>query len=96
MMIDDMIVLFLTSLDCPEVLTPNCSKQTQKKKRKKTRCVSYYTFPFYFRMKQWYTTLRSLRSLRWRKDISQNTSKFFAFLEKKDSGYFFYKNKVAI
>jgi len=48
MMIDDMIVLFLTSLDCPEVLTPNCSKQTQKKNGRKRDAfpiiLSHFTF----------------------------------------------------
>jgi len=50
-----------TSLGCFEVLTQNCNTNT--KKRRKTRCLSHYTF--YFLMKQWYATLRWLRSLRW-------------------------------
>jgi len=51
-----MIAPFLTSLDCPKALTQNCNKQTQK--LTKTRCISYYIFPLYFRPKQSYATLR--------------------------------------
>jgi len=56
-----MIAPFLTSLDCPKALTQNCNKQTQK--LTKTRCISYYIFPLYFRPKQSYATLRQLEQV---------------------------------
>jgi len=48
----NMIALFLTSLGFDSKL-----QQTNAKKRRNTRCLSHHTF--YFRMKQWYATLRS-------------------------------------